>query len=263
MTTVPLPIENDRDMEWERERSEFSLTSSAFPYCCNLSPHKSRRQFFKEYNSPELIPAKDDFLNSILQRGHDMESYGIKCVEDYCCSQAKSIWLKVIPTNTPMPVPTSIPYALGCTPDGFVIKRHGNLKIPIEVKCPYRGIKKGFWLNPDVVVPHHYYIQMQTQMQCVDAPYALLCIIDVDEAVIIKVYRNQVAWQWIEDKVEEFLDLCPKKNHDVSLTQSVVNDRSKSSYFNGKGKGKDGLKMKEFQLQSPPELVHYHKNIFY
>lgn len=192
-----------------------------------------------------------------------MEPYGIGAVRLYVESQIDPYWMRVDANDEPMSIPTESCFTLGTTPDGLLISKNHSYKIPIEVKAPFRGFEATPYLNQErPTVPCHYYIQMQAQMKACSAPYGILCIIDVDEFIILRVPFNEAAWQFIEDQVINFLRFCVRQNGPFIRTVEQQMTSNKS-YFSGKDKRRDLRKIQDFQDQTPNMVLKYQRNIFY
>ena len=70
---------------------------------------------------------------------------------------------------------------LGASPDGFIWDGKLHCCIPVECKCP-RNLYTG--------IPAHYYDQVQTQIECVNAPYAYFVQWVGDSQRVERVERN-------------------------------------------------------------------------
>lgn len=82
-----------------------------------------------------------------------------------------------------VPHPT-IPW-LGASPDGFVIE--DGIWIPLEAKCPRQL---------HIELPELYVGQVQTQIQCCQAPYAYFVswVEDSSAQFVVKVMRDDAWW---------------------------------------------------------------------
>lgn len=86
---------------------------------------------------------------------------------------------------------------LGASPDGFLVEAVATkikgkrkmlsveMEIPIEAKCPR---------ELHMEIPPMYYDQVQTQLECCNAPYAYFVSWVSDSQRVIKVYRDAAWW---------------------------------------------------------------------
>ncbi len=84
---------------------------------------------------------------------------------------------------------------LGASPDG-IISISGNL-IPLEVKCPQ---------NLPTLAPMHYWIQVQTQIECLNAPYGWFYAWTEEGSFLEKITRDKLRWKIIEEELLSFYE---------------------------------------------------------
>lgn len=128
---------------------------------------------------PESEPGPD------AQRGLDHEQDAISELEVELCLLAHPGRFVKHPT---------IPW-LGASPDAFIMEN--GVAIPVEAKCPRQ-------LHVDV--PPMYLAQVQTQMECCNAPYEyFVSWVENNEHQFVKrVDRDPAWWAWAYPQLEEF-----------------------------------------------------------
>ena len=73
---------------------------------------------------------------------------------------------------------------LGSSPDGFIFSTVHNCLVPVECKCP-----REFY--PEI--PRHYYEQLQTQIQCLDAAAGMF-VEWTPDGIRYALYEPDVEW---------------------------------------------------------------------
>lgn len=128
---------------------------------------------------PEREPGPD------MQRGLDHEVDAVTSLE---------IELNVLTVPGRFVPHPSIPW-LGASPDAFI--REGGILIPIEAKCPRV-------LHVDITDP--YNAQLQTQVECMNAPYGYFVswVEDSDAQFVKRVERDHKWWAEAYPQLESF-----------------------------------------------------------
>jgi hypothetical protein len=126
---------------------------------------------------------KDRPPNLDMKRGLDNEENAISALEAHLG--------KLVDPGRFVPHPTL--EWLGASPDGFIGE------IIVEVKCP--RVVHG-------VVPQKYYDQIQTQLECCNAPFAyFVSWTDRNEPFITVVNRDEKWWTESYPVLKEFYEL--------------------------------------------------------
>lgn len=92
---------------------------------------------------------------------------------------------------------------LGASPDGFIVERiragrtFRDVPIPIEAKCPR---------EVHVAIPEMYYDQVQTQIECCDAPHAYFVSWTGDRQYVEKIERDPAWWAKNHPILKEFYE---------------------------------------------------------
>jgi YqaJ-like viral recombinase domain len=88
---------------------------------------------------------------------------------------------------------------LGASPDGFIVETLDGIEyeIPVEAKCP-RVLH--------VEIPPWYYDQVQTQLECCDAPYAYFVSWTQEFHKIIKIARDKDWWEKTYPMLKDFYE---------------------------------------------------------
>lgn len=111
---------------------------------------------------------------------------------------------------------------LGASPDA-IVPVEPRIRIPVECKCP-RELHK--------YIPDGYYAQLQTQMQCLRAPYGFFVSWCEGEVWCKKVLRNDAWWTENFPVIKEFYELYVKPDVEPPKSPRRVKDAVESKKSN-------------------------------
>ena len=159
-------------------------------------PSKLVKEITKQHStgSSERLPAS-------LKYGRENESLALN---KYCEARANLIVLK-----TGLIVNPKHPW-LGCSPDGIVLSKEGNIEGCVEVKCPYTHRdstileatqdKKFFLLNsdgPKLKRTHQYYYQCQGVMAITETTWIDFITYTTNDLIIERITYDHALWQQV------------------------------------------------------------------
>lgn len=186
-----------RTPEWYARRQDL-LTASDAASALDIPPYKS----FKGSSRQELLTKKLDNtpLKSLFL------AHGVRYEPEACAKIAEALGEPILEFG--LLVHPDLPW-LGASPDG--VTHSGKM---IEIKCPLkRTIDPGH-------VPHHYYPQVQIQLEVCDLDIALFCQYKPDEMLDITVVERDRAWfQKHKDALYDFWEefMQKRKTHVPSV----------------------------------------------
>jgi len=176
--------------EWLKLRSDFALTASEVAQAIGV--HKSATALtLYHLKSQQMVPTVSNYVQQMLDHGKTCEPIALK-------EFSEKTGIKASPTGI---WPFNDKLMIGASPDSIGVDDNGE-KFVVEVKCPYMPNfnfeEEAKCMNPA------YYVQMQTQMACVNVKYGYYVIWTVEKMMINKVYFNQIAWDYILKEAEKF-----------------------------------------------------------
>ncbi len=181
------------------------ITASVVPGILRSNPQMSRKKAWRIVTGRE--PVHDAGWDA--KRGLEHEEDAVTALEVELCALA-------LPGRF---VAHPVIGWLGASPDGFIAD--GELLIPIEAKCPRQ-------LHASV--PEMYIDQMQTQLECCDAPYGWFVSWVNDGQWMQKVKRDPEWWaknyQVLKEFYEEYVvkDIEPPRSSRRTKEKADVQD---------------------------------------
>ena len=168
------------DAYWQlKEDRRHFVSASEVPTICGFG-WKTAHALFKEKLGLKS-KTMDAYTQELIKHGQDWEAparQSFSLIMDYPVMQT-GIWVHPIDQR------------LSASPDGLVVTPDGL--IPLEIKCP----------NTNTIVDdrrrHKDSLQLQTQIQCVGAPYGFLFYFFPDFPELCEIICYQENWeQWMD-----------------------------------------------------------------
>ena len=166
---------------WQRARETFQVTASEVPACCGVGKYTRAHLWrYKMGYVTSLVDDSNDYIKRALEHGRVQEPNAVRRFERLMCVNTVATGIWAYPADT----------RIGASPDRLVVV--GSTLVPLEIKCPVAGdyVPRVDRICCDAM-------QLQTHIQCVDAPYGFLFYFNAeqpDECTLIRLSRDDDYW---------------------------------------------------------------------
>ena len=212
-------LRQDTDEFWKQrtERQRF-VSASEVPTVCGHGWQSSDLADLLEQKRTGIRKPLSDFVQEACRHGKYWEPYARRWFELQFGVKVQETGLWVHPVDQ----------RIAASPDGLFLSAAGH--VPVEFKCPYRA-KPG--IKPERV--HKDSLQLQTAIQCCDAPYGVLVYYWHDQLVLADgsvvqqpqpttecylIENNHSHWLQIVAHVDWFLSLVADSTAPLQVNYS-------------------------------------------
>ncbi len=204
-------LRQDTDEFWKQrtERQRF-VSASEVPIVCGHGWQSTDLADLLEQKRTGIRKPLSDFVQEACRHGKYYEPYARAYFEHEFGVKVQETGLWVHPVDQ----------RIAASPDGLFMSAAGH--VPVEFKCPYRAMPP---MKPERV--HKDSLQLQTAIQCCDAPYGVLMYywhrIETGGEPVVECYlieNNHSHWLQIVAHVDWFLSLVADSTAPLQVNYS-------------------------------------------
>lgn len=209
--------------DWEKARLDFDLTGSNMANAVGIG-YSSKVKYWK-IKTGKAIVHTGHYTQRILEYGKNNEGNAIQSIANSfnVTIEETGIW-PIAGTNYGVS-PDGLIFTPKMTPHGLVLVNH----IVVEVKCPWTQQIYSSILSEKPFIPNKHYIQVMAEIISTQTDFCYYCCWTPYRFVIMKVYRNDEAWNEIIKHLTDFMD-CVHKDEQPKRTNKKLLEEQFTKY---------------------------------